>query len=179
MIFSGYITICQIKHIFHKYIIFSLLGKCVSRPGEMVSQDRFGPRAVVWRILIDYEEWWQHTPLSESNTDAERLWFNSVDTGTIFWPGIQLLDSLQEAPVTTVLPRHSPDLLTRYPAIYFPEVDKICIYVFGMLPGFLENLLESGNLFCSATAATKTALGIIQLWFNYFRGSWHRVFLGD
>ena len=39
-----------------------------------------------------------------------------------------------------------------------------------MVPGFLENLLESGNLFCSATATTKTALGIIQLWFNYFRG---------
>jgi len=37
-----------------------------------------------------------------------------------------------------------------------------------MIPGFLENLLESGTLFCDATAATKTALGIIQLWFNYF-----------
>jgi len=36
-----------------------------------------------------------------------------------------------------------------------------------MLQGFLEkNVLESG----SATATTKTALGIIQLWFNYFRG---------
>jgi len=39
-----------------------------------------------------------------------------------------------------------------------------------MIPGFLENLLESGYLFCSATATTKTALDIIQLWFNYFRG---------
>jgi len=39
-----------------------------------------------------------------------------------------------------------------------------------MLPGFLENLLESGTLFCSATSATKTALGIIQAWFNYFCG---------
>ena len=37
-----------------------------------------------------------------------------------------------------------------------------------MPPGFLENLQESGNLFCNATATTKTALGIIQLWFNYF-----------
>jgi len=26
-------------------------------------------------------------------------------------------------------------------------------------------------LFCSATAAAKSALGIIQLWFDYFRGS--------
>jgi len=39
-----------------------------------------------------------------------------------------------------------------------------------MLPGFLENLLESGNLFCSAAATTKTVLGLIWLWFNYFRG---------
>jgi len=54
------------------------------------------------------------------------------------------------------------------PDVYFPEVDKTCVYIFGMLPGFLENLLESENLFCSATAATKTTLGIIQLWFNYF-----------
>jgi len=39
-----------------------------------------------------------------------------------------------------------------------------------MLSGFLENLPECGNLFCSATTTTKTALCIIQLWFNYFRG---------
>jgi len=39
-----------------------------------------------------------------------------------------------------------------------------------MLPGFLENLLYSRNLICSATAAAKTVLDIIQLWFNYFRG---------
>jgi len=32
-----------------------------------------------------------------------------------------------------------------------------------------SNLLES-DLFCSATAATKSALGSMQLWFNYFRG---------
>jgi len=37
-----------------------------------------------------------------------------------------------------------------------------------MLPGFLENFLESGNLFCIAMAASKTAVGFIQLWFNYF-----------
>jgi len=37
-----------------------------------------------------------------------------------------------------------------------------------MLLGFLENLLESGNLFCRATAATKTTLGIMQLWLNNF-----------
>jgi len=50
-----------------------------------------------------------------------------------------------------------------------------------MLPELLENLLESGNLLYRATAATKkTALGIIQLWFNYFRGILaYTLFLGD
>jgi len=43
-----------------------------------------------------------------------------------------------------------------------------------MLPRFLEELLESGNLVCSATVATKTALGIIQLWFNYFATSFYK-----
>jgi len=37
---------------------------------------------------INYEEeWWQHTPLLETNNNNERLWFNSVDTDTIFWVG--------------------------------------------------------------------------------------------
>jgi len=36
------------------------------------------------------------------------------------------------------------------------------------------NLLESEHLVCSATATTKTELGIIQLWFNYFAASFYR-----
>jgi len=31
---------------------------------------------------IDYDEWWQYTHLSESNTLCERLWFKSTDTDT-------------------------------------------------------------------------------------------------
>jgi len=83
----------------------------------------------VENLDIDYEEeWWQHTPLSESNTNAARLWFNPVDTNTIFWARIQLLDGHQEAAINTVLPQHPPKLFTRNPAIYFPEVDKTCVY---------------------------------------------------
>jgi len=85
---------------------------------------------------------------------------------TIFWAGVQLFDGQQEAPDRT--PATPPKLLTTNLVVYFPEVDETCKYVFGMLPGFLENLLESGNLFCSGTGAKKTALGIIQLWLNYF-----------
>jgi len=33
--------------------------------------------------------------------------------------------------------------------------------VFGMLPRFIEKLLENENLVCSAAARTKTALGIL------------------
>ena len=51
------------------------------------------------------------------------------------------------------------------------EEDKTCVDVFGILPRFLKNLLESENLGCSAMAGTKIALGIIQLWFNYFAAS--------
>jgi len=120
----------------------------------------------------DYEEeWWQHTPMSESNTNAEQLWFNYVDTDTIFWAGIQLIDGQKGALVNTVYPQHPENtskLFTRNPTIYFPEVDKTCIDVFGMIPRFHKNLLENGNLLCRA--ATKTALATIQLWFNCFHG---------
>jgi len=39
----------------------------------------------------------------------------------------------------------------------------------------LENLLESGILFCCATAATKTAPGIILLGSNYFAASFYKA----
>jgi len=124
---------------------------------------------------IDYEEdWWQPAQLSELNTNAERLWFNSVDTDTIFWAGIQWLDGQQEAPANTVLPQYPPKLFTRNPAIYFPEVDKTCINVFGMLPGFLENLLESENLLRPQRKPhwVSSSFGPI-----IFPASWHTLFL--
>ena len=50
--FFGMCYILSNQHIFRKYIIFSLLAKCVLRPGEMDSQVGFCPRAVVWKTLI-------------------------------------------------------------------------------------------------------------------------------
>ena len=102
---------------------------------------------------------------------------NSCDLNT----STRTQSSEQEYSYLTVRKRHSwtpysrntpenPMLFTRNPAICFPKVDKSYIDVFGMLPRFLENLLESGNLLCSATAATKTALGTTQNWFNCFHG---------
>ena len=110
------------------------------------------------------------------NAKAERLWFTPVDTDTIFWAGIQLRDGQQTSQHRTpITPTY---LFTRNPAIYFPEVDKTCLYFFGMLPGFLKNLLGSGNLFCSATAVMETALGSSSFGSIIFVASWHTPFLG-
>jgi len=70
------------------------------------------------------EEWWQHTPLSESTPTV-----NGCDLTPSTW-------------------------------IETSEQD---------FPRFLENLLESGIFFCCATAVTRSALCIIQLWLNYSR----------
>ena len=59
----------------------------------------------------DYEkEWWQNTTQAETNTSGERLRLNSPDTDTIFWAGMQWLDSQQQTAVNTVLPQNSPKL---------------------------------------------------------------------
>ena len=58
------------------------------------NSDTFDESTVtVYPIHIGHaEEWLQHTPLLESNTHCERLWFNSADTDTNFWEGIRWLD---------------------------------------------------------------------------------------
>jgi len=51
--FFGICYILPNQDIFRKcIIIFSLLAKCVLRPGEMDSQVGFDPRAMVWRTLM-------------------------------------------------------------------------------------------------------------------------------
>jgi len=106
----------------------------------------------VYPVHIDYEkELWQYTPLSESNKDNERLWFNSADKETNFWAEIQRLDGQQQAVVKTVLPKHSPKLFTRNLVAWFVEVDKRAC-VFGIFPRCLENFLERGNSVCIGTA---------------------------
>jgi len=53
----------------------------------------------------------------------------------------------------------------------FFEIDKTCVNIFFVLRRYFDYVLESGNLACSATAGTKTALGILCFWFNYFAAS--------
>jgi len=89
------------------------------------------------------------------------------------------MDTVAWRPVTGGRQHRTPatllKLFTRNPVTCYLEVDKTCVDVFGLLPRFLNNLLESENLVCSATAATTTALGIIQLWFNYFVASFFKA----
>ena len=40
---------------------------------------------------------------------------------------------------STLYSHNTPKAFHENPAIYFPEVNKTCVYVFGMLSGFLEN----------------------------------------
>jgi len=120
----------------------------------------------VYSMHVECEkEWWQHTPLSESNTNGELSWFNSPDTDTIFWAGIRWLKPIAWKALWTS--RHFTRNLV---ACFLEEVDKTCVDVFATLPRFHKNMLASE----SATTGTKTALGIIQFWLSYFVASFSR-----
>jgi len=49
-------------------------------PGRILAHGR----SVENPNIVYEEEWWQYTQLSESTTNNQRLWFNSVNTDTIF-----------------------------------------------------------------------------------------------
>jgi len=72
--------------------------------------------------------------------------------------------------LNTVLPQLFPELFLRNTVIHLVEVNKTCGEIFGRLPRFLKNYLESANLVCSAIAEMKSPLDILQL-FNYFAAS--------
>jgi len=68
---------------------FFILGKMCFAAGWNGFAGRIWPpgRSVENPDIGYEEEWWQHTPFLESNTNTERLWVNPVDTDTIFWTG--------------------------------------------------------------------------------------------
>jgi len=115
--------------------------------------------------IDDEEEWWlvtAHTIVGAQHQrwtvviQLRRCGHNLLSRNTVTWRPAR--GTRQHRTPTTPPPK----LFTRNPAIYFPEVEKTCVYVLGMLSGFLWDLLESGNLFCSAAATTNTVLGIIK-----------------
>ena len=104
-----------------------------------------------------------------SNTHCEWFWFNSADTTQTSEQVFCDLTTSYRRPYSS----NSPQRLD--PVVCFLEVDKTCVDVVGILPRFIENFLDIYNLVCSATARTKNALGIIQLWFNYFAASFSKA----
>jgi len=182
-----FFRICYIlpnQHIFRKYIIFSLLAKCIAPrwngftgrnwPASRYVESRNIDRRAVTAHTI---AWVQHQRWTVV-IYLRRHGHNVLSRNTVTWRPAR--DTSQHR--TSTKPTEP---FTRNPAIcfpyfpYFPEVDKTCLYFFGMLPRFLENLLKSRNLFCSATAATKTTLVSSSFVSFIFVASWHALFLGD
>ena len=109
------------------------------------------------------DTWSLQTRLFSETWSLQTRLCNILKCECIYNPAWVTLDTTRQhrAPATP------QKFFTRNPTICFPEVDKTSLYVFGRLPGIVGNLLESGNLFCSATGTTQTALDVLQLCFNY------------
>ena len=101
--------------------------------------------------------------LSEFNTTGERSWFGQLlSSSTMPWP-----------PVTGggqhLLPQHFPKLFTGNPIICFRGRQS-------MWRSLWHTLAEGWNVVCiTRHAVTKTALGVIQLWFDYFVASFFKA----
>jgi len=70
-----------------------------------------------------------------------------------------------------------PKLFTRNQVVCFLEVHK-AVKTSLAYSQISQNLAGERNAVCITTAGTKTALGIIQIWFNYFAAS-HFKALGN
>jgi len=122
------------------------------------------------------------------STDSTHHCWSPTPTlnGCDLTPSIETQSSEQEYSYLTVSMRHPSTQYSRNTpqsfsqgtwAEYIPEFDKTCegLYVFGMLPGFFENLLESRNLFCCASTVMQwvsSSFGSI-----VFAISWHTLVL--
>jgi len=129
------------------------------------------------RPHVDYEkERWQNTPLSESSSNGEQSQFNSPHTETNLWPRIQWLDGSNwrlSAPYS----RNTPQSFSRGTRSYaFLRSTKHVKTSYEHTPKISQKFAGEWNyLLCIATAGTKTALGIFQVWFNYFAASFFKA----
>jgi len=130
------------------------------------------PALIVYPIHVDYEEeWWQHIPLWESNTHGGR-----TTTIKLGHHEHKPLTSKQEYNnfmasnrrlSTAYFCNTLQSFLRGIWSYAFSKSKKTCVGVLAYCQDF-SKFLVSENLVCSATAGTKTALGILQIWFNYF-----------
>jgi len=82
--------------------------------------------------------------------------------------------SNRRASTSYIISQQLPLLFARNSVVCFIEVDKTCVDVFGILPGFHKKLLEIENLVCSATFKTKTTTGYPPILFQYFMASFFK-----
>ena len=124
---------------------------------------------------IEYEEWWEYTPLSESSSTVNGCNLTPstctpiVNGNTVTWRPVT--DGLQHH---RLLLQHSPKLFTTQSCTFLRSTKHV--YTSLACSQNFSKICWSGILFCCAAATTKAALGIFQLWFNYFaascRSSW-------
>ena len=135
----------------------------------------------IWRVGLNWsaarslaiadEKWWQHTPLSESNTNGERWWFiyflpTRTQTLEQEYSDSAVSNRRPSTPwPTQATPRK---LFTRNPIVWFLVVDKTSVNALGVIPWFLKNFSETEIFVCSVMARMKTALGIIQFCLFYY-----------
>jgi len=125
---------------------------------------------------INYEEeWWQHTPLSDSTPSV-----NGCDLTL----STQIETSEQEYNDLTASNRrpstpyfgNTHESLSRWTRSYtFSRSTKRVYMSLACSQDFSKNCWRVEFFYC-ATAMTKTALCIIQLWFNYIAACFHKAF---
>jgi len=100
-------------------------------------------------------------------------------TDTNYWARGQWLDGQWQVVVSIILPQHSM-IFPRYSVVCLLVIDITCVDIFGILPRFLENLLENENVVCSAAAQDENNThppAWVQLFRGTFlKGTWHAIF---
>ena len=157
------------QQIFRKYIIFSLLAKRIAAEWNGFT-GRIWPTSscvkspdIDWRGAVTAHTiaWVQHIYL-------RRHGHNFLSRNTITWRSTRGIRQHRYSHNTHIIFHEEPGNI--YGNLHtFPRSTKHVYTSFACYQDF-SKIYWSGNSFWSATVATKTALGIIQLWFIYFGG---------
>ena len=145
----------------------------------MASQVGLGPRAVVWRTLTyAIKRSGDNTHHCRSPTPTLIGCDSITSTRTqSSEQGYSYLTACKNHSSTSYS-QNTPELFTRNPTVCLPKVNKTCVYVFGMLPGCLENLLRVEM--CSVVPHPRRKPHWVSFRFGsiIFAASCHTLFLG-
>ena len=106
-----------------------------------------------------------NTP-SESSNNGKHSWFKSPDAETNCWSGIQWRPATGGCQHRTPATLHKP--FHEEPGRMLSRGRQSMCRPLWHTSKISQKFAGELNLVCSTTARTKTALGIIQVWFNYF-----------